>query len=208
MNQEMAKKLRQQKQIPENIDREIHAADILKGNKLDKPSARAPASQLRSRKKSLEEQIIDHQSKLLENQAKEAHDRDEVLASQTEYIELLKECIELKEERIKELEVFAAHLSREVDGYENSNETMVALLEKRIEEVDQENAHLSAMNGNLSEVHENQSRLIEILEKEVGNLERQIADLKKRDGKCQGETCTAEKGKSGKAGFLKRLMHW
>ena len=208
MSQKMAKKLRQQKQIPENIDREIHAADILKGNNLEKPSARAPAAQLRSRKKSLEEQIIDHQSKLLENQAKQVHDRDEVLTSQTEYIELLKECIELKEERIKELEVLAAHLSREVDGYENSNETMVALLEKRIEEVDQENARLSAMNGNLSEVHENQSRLIEILEKEVGNLENQIADLKKRDGKCQGETCTVEKGKPGKAGFLKRLMHW
>ena len=204
----MAKKLRQPKQTAENIDREIHAADILKGNKLEKPSARAPASQLRSRKKSLEEQIIDYQSKLLENHAKEAHDRDEVLTSQNEYIELLKECIELKEERIKELEVFAAHLSREVDGYENTNETMVALLEKRIEEVNEENTRLSAMNGNLSEVHENQSRLIEILEKEVGNLEKQIADLKQKDEECRGETCSADKGKPGKAGLLKRLMHW
>lgn len=64
-------------QLPENTEREIHAADILKGNRLNQPAAKV--QEPRSRKKDLEEQIIDRQYEQIGNLKSQVKSRDELV---------------------------------------------------------------------------------------------------------------------------------
>ena len=181
MNKKQRNKL-QLNQPTENVETEIHAADILKGNRLDdlrlgicraKPGGRC-------RKKSLEGQLIDHQENLLEKQANVIDRKQDMIDSQEERIASLEQqnaaLHEEKEEFKKDIK---NKLNETMDEYEQS--LKAALNNVQEDFLKLSNATIDKMMGEYDRLIEDIKRSnieeVSLRDKRIGALEKLSRDL-------------------------------
>jgi len=183
MNKKQAIKSRRASKASENVQQEIHAADILKGNKVTENNA--PAA-VRARKlNSLEEQIIANQEKIIDSREGLIAEYKTYTDSLQERIDLLERMDKTKDEKIVLLEDAWTNFTNLVKSQE---ETLLNEYVKVFEKWDDKKSQ--AYEREIKSLKERIKELEETVRTCVEFYEEQIEDLTGKVG-----SATASKGK-------------